>query len=327
MPIPPPPSPVSLSPLRIINSALPPSRPSLPLPFVPSASTLTTRLVASGTPDDFTAEVQSAIAVRFATEVNVTVQAISVLVVAMSVEITVSISLPALQAASALSAIQARLANPATASTFLAGVGGMDIQVQSILVAPVLSNGGLQLEPAASALSGEGAGGATDGGSSASAIGAAVGVIGAVVLVLCAVLVLVVRRLMPQHTTLRSRKLGGSIAARLPSGRRARTQTTNVNVISSTIVHLEHDSTPIVDAQGPAPSVLPVRGISETLVTDVPLSGPLSPRPGQSSPKQMMPSVQMVPIGRTVQVDLASNRSAPKQDDFDEVDDEELTKI
>ena len=111
-------------------------------------STLTTRLIASGTPDDFTTEVQGAIAARFAAQASVDITSVTVVVVAASVEITISINVPEQQAATALNAVQGQLADPVAASTFLSGVGGLDIQVQSIQAAPAVT--ATELRPAAS---------------------------------------------------------------------------------------------------------------------------------------------------------------------------------
>ena len=134
-PPPPPPSPSSQS---------PPTPPTpLPAPQSPPQSrpwsVIATRLITAGEVTDFYAEsVRNAIAERFAAVAAVAVRDVSIQVLPASVAFVIAIAVPESRSSAALTAVQLQLKDATTATAFLAGVAGLDIQVALIDAPPAM---------------------------------------------------------------------------------------------------------------------------------------------------------------------------------------------
>ena len=124
-PPPPPPS----SPPPIVPTPKPPPPPSPPpspaptpppSPLPPTAATLSTTVIVSGSVSDFTPTVRTELTDKVATEAGVPSTAVTLDVVSASVQLTFTISLPSAAAATtATNSLATVLASPTAASTFL----------------------------------------------------------------------------------------------------------------------------------------------------------------------------------------------------------------
>jgi hypothetical protein len=100
---------------------------------------ITAQLTASGDISQYTASTRNAIAQRFASAAGVPAIDVVVSVAAASVVLTVSITVTQGEGVAALSAVSQQLADAATATAFLATVGGTSVTVLSIDAAPTLA--------------------------------------------------------------------------------------------------------------------------------------------------------------------------------------------